>query len=85
MTAPQNTPQAHSAGGVRTLRATILACRTQDDGACIMCADCGHIFVPSKPLTGESEETDNVTLAKALWYHMCATGRKQQPGRNNRT
>lgn len=58
------------------MRATIIACLTTDEGACIMCADCGHIFAESKPLSDESQPTDNVTLSKALWYHMCAMGRR---------
>lgn len=77
MTAQPDTALGMSQGGVRSLRATILACRTTDEGACIMCADCGHIFAESKPLSDESVSIDNVTLAKALWYHMCAIGRRK--------
>lgn len=51
-----------------------------------MCADCGHIFVKSKPLSDESEPIDNTVLSKALWYHICAIGRTewQKAGRRGR-
>lgn len=78
MTAPQSAPPAHSGGGVSRLRATIIASICSDEGACIMCADCGHIFVPSKPLSDESEPIDNSTLSKALWYHLCAMERRDR-------
>lgn len=77
MTAQQSAPLGVSQGGARSLRATIIACLTTDEGACIMCADCGHIFAESKPLSDESQPTDNVTLSKALWYHLCAMGRRK--------
>ena len=60
------------------MRATIIASICNDEGACIMCADCGHIFAASKPLSDESEQIDNVTLSKALWYHICALGRRPE-------
>jgi hypothetical protein len=44
-----------------------------------MCAECGHIFVESVPLSDESEEADNVDLSKALFYHMCAFPKRIQP------
>jgi hypothetical protein len=78
MTASQSTPHGLSVGGARTLRATIIACLTNDEGACLMCADCGHMFIEPKPLSDESQPVDNVTLSKALWYHMCAIGRGQE-------
>jgi hypothetical protein len=70
--ATPNTPQAPSLGGVSRLRATIIACVTGDMGCCLMCADCGHLFMESKPLSGESQPRDNSTLAKELWRHICA-------------
>lgn len=80
---PANTsaPLGVSQGGACTLRATIIACLTNDEGACIMCADCGHIFAEAKPLSDESQPIDNVTLSRALYYHMCAIGRRDQQGR----
>ena len=59
------------------LRARIVANVCSDEGACLMCADCGHIFMESAPLTGESEQVDNVQLSRALYYHLCALGRRQ--------
>lgn len=64
-------PSLHSGGGVSRLRCDIIASTCSDMGACIMCARCGHVFLPSKPLSDESEPGDNVELAKALYYHMC--------------
>lgn len=49
-----------------------------------MCADCGHIFVQSVPLSDESEGVANNTLAKALYYHMCSMQRKDVAPRNYR-
>lgn len=54
------------------MRAAIIASTCNDMGACIMCADCGHVFAPSKPLSDESEAIDNTVLARALWHHVCA-------------
>lgn len=76
MTTRQTPPDYSQPGGVSRLRATIIACITLDEGACIMCYDCGHVFVDSKPLSDESQPIDNVTLSKALYYHICAIGRK---------
>jgi hypothetical protein len=67
------------------LRATIIACICTDEGACIMCADCGHIFAESRPLSDQSVPVDNVTLSRALWYHMCELGiRKPGSAQNGR-
>lgn len=74
-------PASRSPGGASRLRATIIASTCTDDGVCIMCADCGHVFVPSKPLSDESQQVDNVTLSKALFYHICALGRVPQDKR----
>lgn len=78
MTQDQAPPAATSAGGAGYLRSAIIASICNDEGACIMCADCGHIFVASKPLSDESEPAVNTELAKALWYHMCALSRRPQ-------
>lgn len=76
MTASQAPPGKSSPGGVSVLRTTIIACLTQGEGAAIMCADCGYVFAAGKPFTDESEGIDNVSLSKALYYHMCAIGRR---------
>lgn len=60
------------------MQATIIACMTQSEGVCIMCAECGHIFVDGKPLSDESEPIANNELSKALWYHICAMGRRPE-------
>jgi len=67
-----STPPGMSGGGASVLRTAIIACTASDMGACIMCAVCGHIFAPSRPLSDESEPIDNTDLARALWGHMCA-------------
>lgn len=77
MNAAASATQPNQGDGASRLRNTIIACKTSDEGACIMCAECGHQFVESNPLTGESQEIDNVTLSKALFSHMCAIGRRQ--------
>jgi len=58
-------------GGASGLQTAIIASVCQDGGACIMCRDCGHVFVPSNPLSGESQRAANNDLARRLWYHMC--------------
>lgn len=65
------------------MRNTILASRTSDEGCCLICAECGHMFLQPKPLSDESESMDNVTLSKALWAHMCSTGLKVADRRRN--
>lgn len=70
--------------GSGTLRSPIIACVTQDCGAAIMCDTCGHIFAESVPLTDQSEPVDNVTLAKAIYYHQCALGRRPDAVKNHR-
>jgi len=66
------------------LRSAIIASTCNDEGACIMCRDCGHIFASSVAFTDESQPVDNVTLAKALYYHMCTIGRKPDARRPER-
>jgi hypothetical protein len=68
-----DTPLPASPGrGASGLRCRIIAALCQNDGVCIMCLECGHIFVDSKPLSDESHEVDNVELSKSLYYHLCA-------------
>lgn len=63
--------------GAAYVHTTIIAQRCNDEGVEISCANCGHTFVPSKPLSDESAEADNIELAAALWYHQCSNeGRK---------
>ncbi len=57
--------------GAAVAHCTVIAALCQDDGCCITCRDCGHIFVVSKPLSDESVEADNLQLARDLWYHDC--------------
>ena len=76
MTTPLTPLLTDARGGAGVLRAAIIASTCSDEGACIMCRDCGHIFAPSVAFTDESQAVDNVTLARALYYHMCAMGRK---------
>jgi len=57
--------------GAAAVHSTVIAQLTQDEGAAITCASCGHIYVPSKPLSDESQPIDNLQLARDLWYHQC--------------
>lgn len=66
------------------MRTTIIAGLCGDQGVSIMCADCGHIFVESNPLSDESMPIDNVSLAYVLYYHMCPIGRRPDKGRGRR-
>lgn len=50
----------------------VVALQCNDEGATISCGRCGHTYVPSVPLTGESQEADNIELARALWFHRCS-------------
>lgn len=74
----QSPPPDTTGGGAAVLRATIIASTCNDEGACIMCADCGHVFADSKPFTDESVGRVNTELARELWYHMCAMGRRPE-------
>lgn len=65
-------------GGAAALRAPIVACTTGDMGACLMCVKCGHEFLSAIPFTDESEQMDNTVLARKLFYHMCAMGRREE-------
>lgn len=58
--------------GAAYVHTTIIAMVCNDGGVEIACERCGHTFVPSNPLSDESVSTDNIELAKALWYHQCA-------------
>lgn len=79
MTTAAPPPWRHSGGGADALRSTIIASATTDCGASLMCADCGHEFLKSIPLSDESEPAYNDKLARDLYYHMCALGRRAQP------
>lgn len=57
--------------GAAVSHCTVIASLCGDDGAAIMCANCGHVFVASNPLSDESQLADNLQLAKDLWYHDC--------------
>lgn len=70
--------------GSGTLRSPIIASATNDCGAAILCDTCGHIFAESVPLTDQSEPVDNVTLAKDVYYHVCALGRKPDATKQRR-
>ena len=65
--------------GAAVSHCQIVAARCQDEGACIMCANCGHVFVHSNPLSDESLHIDNLQLARDVWYHDC-----RQEGRTYR-
>lgn len=58
--------------GAAYVHTTIIASRCNDEGVAILCERCGHTFVPSNPLSDESQPMDNIELAKALWFHDCA-------------
>lgn len=79
----QAPPLADARGGASHLQAAIIASLTTDEGACIMCADCGHIFAQSVPLSDESQPVPNTVLARELYYHICALGRRA-PRQENR-
>lgn len=57
--------------GAAAVHSTVIAEICQDEGAAITCAICGHIYVPSKPLSDQSQPIDNLELAMALWNHQC--------------
>ena len=73
------TGPAERGAGASALRVPIVAARTQDEGCCIMCATCGHIFAEAVAFSDESQPVDNDTLARALHYHMCMLPRRQPP------
>lgn len=58
--------------GAAYVHTTIIGQRCLDEGVEISCERCGHTFVPSKPLSDESQPADNIELAAALWFHQCA-------------
>lgn len=76
MTQVRGNPGTRRAGVPSSLRSNIIACVNQDEGASLICGDCGHQFLESKPLSDESHPLDNITLAKAIYYHMCVLGRR---------
>lgn len=57
--------------GAAAIHCKVIAEITQDEGAAITCVSCGHIFVPSKPLSDQSQPIDNLQLATDLWNHQC--------------
>lgn len=71
MTVRPRATASDTGGRTGTLRSPIIANRCNDEGVCLMCGRCGHVFLPSIPLNDESEELDNVTLSKNLYYHAC--------------
>jgi hypothetical protein len=75
MTTTSGTLPGMSGEGSAAYKTRIIACKCNDEGVCIMCADCGHIFVPSVPLSDESEAILNTDLSRALFYHMCTMPR----------
>lgn len=60
------------------MRTAIIASTCSDMGACLMCDACGHVFLPSKPLSDMSEPLDNITLGRALINHACSIRSKEQ-------
>lgn len=85
MTAHQSASAIPATGesGAAAYKTHIIACRCQDEGACIMCTDCGHVFAESIPFSDESVSVLNTDLARQLFYHMCTLPRAQPkpPGR----
>lgn len=57
--------------GAAAIHSVVIAEICQDEGAAISCAVCGHIYVPSKPLSDQSQPIDNLELAQLLWNHQC--------------
>lgn len=57
--------------GAAAVHSQVIAEICQDEGAAITCLGCGHIYVPSKPLSDMSEPIDNLQLAQDLWSHQC--------------
>jgi hypothetical protein len=57
--------------GAAAVHSTVIAQVTQDQGAAITCASCGHIYVLSKPLSDQSQPISNLQLARDVWYHQC--------------
>lgn len=63
--------------GAAYVHTTIIAVYCTNGGVEIACGPCGHTFVPSKPLSDESQPCDSIELARQLWFHQCANeGRK---------
>lgn len=57
--------------GNRLSRSVIVAALCADMGVSIECITCGTEFVPSKPLSDESEQVSAFELSKALYHHDC--------------
>lgn len=70
---PQPAPFRLELGkGAAVIHSLVQAELCTDQGVCISCVKCGHIYVKSKPLSDQSWPVDNLALARQLWFHDCS-------------